>query len=240
MFVLMTEPVGLDAAIASQVRRYRIAKDWSVRQLAEECQKLGMTTLTEASLGNIERGQRAGSGAERGRRRVLVAELAVLAKALDVPPVLLIFPVDNMPEVEVIPGQVAPVLDALRWFTAEGPFSPDDIDRFHGGGQYDPQRDRWGFGRRDTASGFYEWYHEPTWEQGAAPVILLRQFVDRVTDWLNLAPIADVEQRQQLLAAIHAILAEMRRRGMPAPPLPPALDSPRGKGDEHGGPDQAG
>lgn len=237
----MTEPVGLDAAIASQVRRYRLAKNWSVRQLAEECQKQGMASLTEASLGNIERGLRGDSApAKRTRRRVLVEELAVLAKVLEVSPILLIFPVDTMAEIEVVPGQVAPILDALRWFTAEGPLFPDDTDRFHGIGQYDPQAGQWGFGQRDPLTGLYEWYGEPTWEQGAAPVILLRQFVARVSEWFELAPTADEEQRKRLMAAIHATLAEMRRRGMPAPLLPPALAGPRKEGGERGGSDQAG
>jgi transcriptional regulator with XRE-family HTH domain len=240
----MTEPVGLDAAIASQVRRYRLAKNWSVRQLAEECQKLGMSSLTEASLGNIERGQKAGSGAKRGVRRVLVEELVVLAKALDVPPILLVFPVDKAPTIEVTPGHVMPTWDALRWFTAEGPIAPDDIDRMYGAGQYDPRAEKYGHGKRDPITGLYEWYDAPdaAWEQGAAPVVLLRQLFEQVHEWSEHASQADEERRARMLAAIRGTIAEMRRRGHVLPALPAGLsptDDQRKGGASRGGPDQA-
>lgn len=233
----MTKPVALGDAISAQVRRYRNAKGLSVRALSEECTKLGMPSLTEASLRNIER--KSGEGNDRGRRRVSVEELVVLAEALGVPPVVLAFPVDDAASVEVRPGLELPTLDALRWFTAEGPPAPDDIDRFHGIGEYDPKTGKYGFGRRDPLTGLYEWYAtDATWEQGAAPVLLLRQFVARVSEWFEHAATADVEQRQRLLSAIHATIAEMRRRGMPPPPLPPALGGPRKEEVNRGGSDQ--
>lgn len=242
----MTESVGLDDAISSQVRRYRLAKNWSVRQLAEECQRLGMASLTEASVGNIERGQKAGSGAKRGIRRVLVEELTVLAKALEVPPILLVFPVDTAPTIEVAPGQVMPTWDALRWFTAEGPMNPDGTDRAFGPGQYDPAApDQLGYGKQDPATGLYEWYEpaEAAWEQSAAPVLLLRQLGGQVRHWLDTAPRSDDEQRRAMLATIRATLAEMRRRGMPAPALPEGLTNinhPGKGGSERGRSDQEG
>lgn len=235
----MTEPLALGDAISSQIRRYRLAKEWSVRRLAEECQRLGAPGLTEASLGNIERGHR---GGQRGTRRVLAEELIVLAQALDVAPILLVFPLDAAPTIEVSPGRVVSTWDALRWFTGEGPISPDNIDRFHGAGQYDPQSDKLGHGHRDPQTGMFEWYADATWEAGAWPAVLMRQLVDEVGEWLHRAPTAGQEERQRLLARIRATLAEMRRRGMPPPPLPEGIATinyPE-EGGTRGRPDQAG
>lgn len=109
----MTEPMALTHAISAQVRRHRLAKNWSVRRLAEECERLGLPALNEASLGNIER------GGLRGPRRVTVDELVVLARALSVQPIFLVFPVETATEIEVMPGAVWPIWDALRWFAGE-------------------------------------------------------------------------------------------------------------------------
>lgn len=238
----MTEPVAVGDALSSQIRRYRLAKNWSVKRLALECERLGMPGLTESSLGNIERGQK--ENAKRGTRRVLVEELIVLAKALEVPPILLIFPVDKAPTIEVTPGRTMSTWDALRWFTAEGPIAPDDIDRTYGAGQYDPRAEKYGYGERDPITGLFEWYESPdaTWEQGAAPVVLLRQLFDQVREWLDRAATADPEQRGTMLATIRGTLAEMRRRGHILPELPEGLspaDDRRNGGAERGGSDQA-
>src|SRR5690348_16284688 len=76
-------------AIATQIRAYRIKRGWSVRQLAEECAKHGAPQLTEASLGNIERGQ--DPDAKRKPREVTVEELLTLAYVLNAKPAALIF-----------------------------------------------------------------------------------------------------------------------------------------------------
>lgn len=117
----MTER-SLGEAIAAQIRKHRLRKGWSVRRLAEECERLGMPTLTEASLGNIERGQR--EDAKRTQRRVLVEELAVLAAALDVPPILLTVPLGGEPAVQVLPDRTMSTWEAMKWWTGEAPTGP--------------------------------------------------------------------------------------------------------------------
>jgi transcriptional regulator with XRE-family HTH domain len=112
----MTER-SLGEAIATQIRKHRLRKGWSVRRLAEECERLGMPTLTEASLGNIERGQR--EDAKRTQRRVLVEELAVLARALGVPPVLLMLPLGSEPTVQPTPGFSASTWDVAKWWAGD-------------------------------------------------------------------------------------------------------------------------
>lgn len=220
----MTQSVPLNQAISLQIRKYRQVKGLSIKALAEECERLGAKGLTAASLANIERGQ--SEEVERGQRRVNVGELAVIAKALGVPPIVLIFPVDTAATVEITPGHEMATWDAVRWFTAEGPISPDNIDRSYGPGQYDPEAGKYGYGRRDPVTGLYEWYQpadEAAWERGAAPVLIMRQLAERVREWLDRAPYAGDPEKHQMLAAIRSILGEMRRRGMPAPALPAGL-----------------
>ncbi|MFG2948153.1 helix-turn-helix domain-containing protein [Streptomyces adustus] len=59
---------------------------------------------------------------EKGfRQTVTVADVLVLARALDVPPVALLFPLDE-PQVELLPGEISSMWPALQWFGAEGPY----------------------------------------------------------------------------------------------------------------------
>lgn len=120
----MTEPPGIGDVISAQVRKYRHAKQWSVRRLVEECERLGAHGLTEASLGNIERGQAA--DAKRTQRRVLVEELPVLARALGVAPILLVLPLGIEQSVEVLPGVPTDTWSALKWWIGERPFPGED------------------------------------------------------------------------------------------------------------------
>jgi transcriptional regulator with XRE-family HTH domain len=114
----VTQPREIDDVIATQIRQYRLLKGWSVKRLAEECERLGASQLTSSSLGNIERGQ--DPEAKRPRRRVGVAELAVLASALDVPPLALIVPTDDT-RVEITDHLSMTPLQAIDWFTGLRP-----------------------------------------------------------------------------------------------------------------------
>lgn len=77
-----------------------------------------MPELTPDALTNIESGRRQGGVR---RRTVSVDELAVIANALGVPPVVLVAPVLSQQEVQVLPGD-SPVstLAALEWWTGLG------------------------------------------------------------------------------------------------------------------------
>jgi len=65
----------------------------SVRELADECARVGVPQLTQSSLYNIERGQDEKAG--RKGREVTADELVGLALALNVSPLSLLFPGDN-------------------------------------------------------------------------------------------------------------------------------------------------
>lgn len=143
---------------------------------------------------------------ERGERRVDVDDLIALGRALSVPPVLLLFPVDEPGAVvELVPGVVADPDAALAWFAGEGPLPA---------------------GSEPDAS----------WEADAAPVLLRRRHQQLVSDWLTAQQLArrlapdkqsSEELNYKLLTIaedqLTALRAEMRRLGIVPPTLPPGL-----------------
>jgi transcriptional regulator with XRE-family HTH domain len=99
----------LSDSVAEQVTRWRKHRGWSREQLADRCKELGMPDLTPAAITNVESGRK-----QQGvrRRHITVDELLVLATALKVPAFLLITPVGNDVDVEIIPGVGADPWDA--------------------------------------------------------------------------------------------------------------------------------
>jgi hypothetical protein len=64
---------------------------------------------------------------ESGRRpTVSIAEVLVFARALNVPPLLLVFPLGQEESPEVLPDESAPVWAAAQWFTGESDRLPGD------------------------------------------------------------------------------------------------------------------
>jgi transcriptional regulator with XRE-family HTH domain len=110
--VIMTRRAG--DVVAERVKRYRKRLGWSVRQLAEECASLGAPQLTEASLGNIERGPKD----NRKRRDVTVDELMILGYALGVPPLLLMIPLGENEPLQIT--STANIHPQLAWETTTG------------------------------------------------------------------------------------------------------------------------
>lgn len=164
------------------------------------------------------------------RQSITVPELVVLAKALEVPAIQLLYPLGNEPEVEVLPGRAASTEQAMLWFT----------------GWHDPFRDeattRIGHGSEDPASGLHEWYETP-YDDAGAPVHLYaehRQLVKEYEDAVGTArdrlpdeAAADSEKFRDEVARLRANAerairyqrSEMRRRGITVlPDLPPGLE----------------
>jgi transcriptional regulator with XRE-family HTH domain len=81
----------------------------TAQQLAERCKDLGApihrTTITKI---------------ENGRTRFDVGELLILAAALDVPPLVLLYPDLPGGDVEIIPGEPGSSWDAYLWATGMG------------------------------------------------------------------------------------------------------------------------
>lgn len=106
-------------SVAEQIHRHRKARGWSAQKLSDACAELGMD-FPRTTLADLETGRRG---------HISVAELLVLARALDVPPLLLMFPVGAGEETEVLPGQSRASFRAAQWFTGEGSFpGPDDAN----------------------------------------------------------------------------------------------------------------
>ena len=95
------------AAVGARVRRVRLAVGISVQSVADYCtNELGYKML-RTTLANLESG---------ARKNITVAEVSVLAKALGVPPLSLLYPIDEPQEVEVLPGVMKTSWEAWRWF----------------------------------------------------------------------------------------------------------------------------
>lgn len=125
---LVTSASKITQCLAAQVRTYRRRQDLTLAQLAEKCAELGAPQLSYSALANIERG--ATADAKRKPRDVSLDELAVLARALDVPPVMLLFPIGTGQRVEITPGFDITAWDAAQWFSGELFLAPEGSSHF--------------------------------------------------------------------------------------------------------------
>jgi transcriptional regulator with XRE-family HTH domain len=123
----MTQELGsadwaetLAAGIAREVRRHRQAKGWSAQQLADKTAEQGLP-IQRSVIANLESGR---------RTTVNVAEVLILARALEVPPGALIFPVGHAQHVEYLPGCVAEPMWAFEWLTGRAFPSQEATDAF--------------------------------------------------------------------------------------------------------------
>jgi 8-oxo-dGTP pyrophosphatase MutT (NUDIX family)/transcriptional regulator with XRE-family HTH domain len=91
--------------VGKRVAHYR--GKTSAQQLADRCKELGMPALSRIVITRLENGR---------RDAVSVAEVSILAEALGVPPVLLLFPIGNSGAVEMLPGQQEDPWAAYQWF----------------------------------------------------------------------------------------------------------------------------
>lgn len=81
----------------------------STQQLSDKCASLGLA-IPRPVLSNLENGR---------RENVNIAELLVIAKALDVEPIFIMFPLGYEDTVEVLPGQIVETTEAVRWVAGD-------------------------------------------------------------------------------------------------------------------------
>jgi hypothetical protein len=93
------------------------------QQLADRCAELGLP-LDRTVLAKMEHG---------ARQTLTVGELLVLARALGVPPLALVFPIGAAKQAEVLPGQMADTWQAAKWVTGEDGFPGDLAASPHAG-----------------------------------------------------------------------------------------------------------
>lgn len=101
--------VKLTGLMGRQVRRVRQQRGLTAAELSEACAALGVE-VPSRTITNWETGKRASIG---------VTDLIVVAEALGVPPISLLFPLGEADRVEVLPGRDVAVWDAIAWFTDE-------------------------------------------------------------------------------------------------------------------------
>lgn len=204
-------------SIAKEVRRRRQALKMSTQQLADACAAQGFP-IKRTVLSNLESGY---------RETITVPELIVLAKALEVAPIQLVYPIDAEPEVEVLPGHSVPTERAMLWFTGWLDLFKEESDHAVGHGQLDP------------SSGLHEWY-ETRYADATAVIGMYAEHRALIAEYED-APLAAIRRvgstdapgyrdevaslRKQIEERIKAKRAEIRRRGIAAlPPLPPELE----------------
>lgn len=194
----------LSDLVADQVVRIRKRAGLRRDQLADRCQELGMSDLTEAALANIETGRR-DRGTGKRRRRVTVEELLALALALDVPPVsLLADPRTDGAAVPVREGVDVDPWRALLWIVGK-----QHLD--------DPEYAKWNV-------------NSPDWVDAETPLSLAYRVASSVQlyrreqghrDMVGVVPHESPDNRdRQILQGVRAPLSTLVSRGYRVPPLP--------------------
>lgn len=196
-----------EAVLRAEIRTQRNRQGMTAQQLADQVAESG---------GKLSR--QAISKIETGDRGVSLDELLVLARALGVPPILLLFPVGTRETVEPLPGMVVYTDDAMQWFTGERP---------------GPGAEDW---QRRAAPVLL-------WRQHARQVSEYFNARDEVRRWDRLAPSDDLDTeirlrvvRERVEDDLRTTRAEMRRHGLTPPKLPAELEhleKPTERG-EHG------
>ena len=117
---------ALHQRLAAAIRNARQGR-MSAQELADETARLGYP-VSRSQIANYESGR---------KQSLDVAELLVLAAALDVPPALLLFPGYPLGDVEFLPARTAEAAAAVDWFSGSRPLptGPGDskIDRDNAG-----------------------------------------------------------------------------------------------------------
>ncbi|MFF2746405.1 helix-turn-helix transcriptional regulator [Kitasatospora sp. NPDC058048] len=99
----------VDAAIAREIKRRRAELGLSAEALGARCADLGYP-LTRQVIAKLESGARSGP---------TPAELLILARALEMPPVSLILPLGQGPMTRPTPLSESTPWEAVAWFTGE-------------------------------------------------------------------------------------------------------------------------
>lgn len=110
------ENFSIMGELPENVRRLRKARGLSLAEVTSRMASVGVP-LSINGLSKLELGNR---GAD-------LDLLVALAKALGVPPLVLIFPFGHVDKIELFPGTVVDTWAAAKWFTGETPFPVREI-----------------------------------------------------------------------------------------------------------------
>jgi transcriptional regulator with XRE-family HTH domain len=202
----------MTAQIGERVARTRSKRDMTVQALADRCAEIGLP-IGRVTITKLERGM---------RQAVTPAEVMVLAAALDVAPVELLFPVGIDKRIEILPGQMMDSLAAVRWFCGDLKLEVSGgvvkaLRRPETGEEsgvvllekHDNIARRWN-GWRPTATQAL---------RAAMSVPVRKRNREEIADWKTVIEV----YRENASEGLRYIRAEMRRRGMTLPPVPLGL-----------------
>jgi len=102
----------LTRRVGAQVAAQRKRLGWTGAELVSRCEALGYSKLSASAVSKIETG---------GRDGLTLAELLVLAAALGVPPVSLVFPLAGAGDVNTTPATRVSAWEAASWLAGEEP-----------------------------------------------------------------------------------------------------------------------
>ncbi|MFC5996257.1 helix-turn-helix domain-containing protein [Pseudonocardia hispaniensis] len=104
-------PESLAAAVGQRVAYYRRERGLTAQQLSDELKTRLGVNMKRTVLGGLESG---------ARKAVGLAEILAIAYVLGVPPLLLMTPLGERADIELLPGVDADPWDAAQWITGEG------------------------------------------------------------------------------------------------------------------------
>ena len=104
-------PDSLTAEIGRRVARFRRQRKLTAQQLSDVLRDQLGVDMKRTVIGGLEAGT---------RKTVSISEVFAVAHVLDVPPLLLIAPVGDAGDVEVLPGVMVDPWSIVRWAGGEG------------------------------------------------------------------------------------------------------------------------
>lgn len=180
-----TKQTLLDS-IANYVRTARKQKGWTAADLGHLLSEVGVK-WDRFAVAKLENGK---------RQNLTITEVVALARVLDIPPVLLLFPLGHAEQVEVLPGQTVGTWAGLKWFTGEAAFPTDTLD---------------GVGEHPGAAGIGDLVDEE-------PVSTTLHLFQRHRDLVREHAKAKINQRESDVKLVEARIAsirqQMRRHGL--------------------------
>lgn len=108
--------------IADEVKRLRKVRGMSAQQLSEKCENLGLP-IARSVIANLE---------SKRRLTVSVPEVIILARALEVPPVSLIFPIGQAEKTEMLPGLYVDPMGAVGYLSGSSVPPGIDVNEYGG------------------------------------------------------------------------------------------------------------
>jgi transcriptional regulator with XRE-family HTH domain len=193
--------------VAGEIRRYRRYRKLTAQQLADRCAALGLP-LNRSVIASLESGR---------RPVVTLAELLVLAAALEVTPLALAIPLGRRETMEILPGVELSTWHAAEWWQGQDQAVIDADGRLIIGPLESKDDER--LKRAEQLS--REGHLDVGW-LGYSSQVIHGQVLHLAEDVL-LDPSRPEKDLEIAWGALAAIRRDIRARGLIPPPLRPEL-----------------